>query len=152
MAMPLCPLGSNRLTPLPVCGIQLNPGARQRKSNSSCDAPCAGNKQQVCGGVDRLTLFHNPASSGPVPNQGIKDWPYLGCFTEGTQNRRALANQAPLDASTMTAATCVKHCESEGYHLAGTEYASQCCQYCSMSSSWIITFLFREGILLLTFW
>ncbi|KAH7025074.1 uncharacterized protein B0I36DRAFT_353239 [Microdochium trichocladiopsis] len=108
------------------CGLQLAPGARQQSSNSSCNTPCAGNSRQPCGGADRLTLFHNPTLAGFQPNHDIEDWPYLGCYTEGTKNRRALQYQADIPPGDMTGRACTSACQAKGFHLAGTEYSNQC--------------------------
>ncbi|KAJ1331407.1 glyoxal/methylglyoxal oxidase [Microdochium nivale] len=109
------------------CGTQLAPAAAKATAESQCNTPCAGDTTQPCGGPSRLSLFRDPTKFGPQPNTGIKDWPHLGCYTEG-QNARALPYGAGIPGNTMTGQNCTKACQTAGYKLAGTEYSGEC--YC----------------------
>ncbi|KAK6220804.1 hypothetical protein LQW54_001722 [Pestalotiopsis sp. IQ-011] len=96
-------------------------------ADSDCNTACFGDNTQPCGGGNRLTLFHNPGIQGPNPNTGIQNWPYIGCFTEGT-NGRALGYKANLAADQVNGANCTASCKGAGFVLAGTEYSGEC--YC----------------------
>ncbi|KAH7034935.1 uncharacterized protein B0I36DRAFT_381758 [Microdochium trichocladiopsis] len=110
------------------CGISLAKGAQQASDPSQCNTPCNGDNTQPCGGPNRLTLYRDPTNNGPQPNTGIKDWPYLGCYAEGTTGR-ALPWGAPVNSNNMTGANCAQACQTAGFVLAGTEYSGEC--YCA---------------------
>ncbi|KXJ88041.1 hypothetical protein Micbo1qcDRAFT_124031 [Microdochium bolleyi] len=108
------------------CGLQLASGAAQQSDDSSCNTPCNGNSTEPCGGPNRLTLFHNPSILGPQPDTGITNWPYLGCYSEGSNGGRTFPFSPNIDGNSMSGQVCTSACQAAGYILAGTEYSSQC--------------------------
>jgi hypothetical protein len=60
-----------------------------------------------------------PASS--LPN----GWTSAGCFLDSVSSR-ALSSASYADSSGMTAQSCIAFCSSNGYPVAGTEYAREC--------------------------
>lgn len=50
-------------------------------------------------------------------------WEYYGCWVDGA-NGRILTNQ--YDSDDLTLQSCVAHCVSGGYTIAGLEYSTQC--------------------------
>jgi len=53
-------------------------------------------------------------------------WEYVGCANDSVVTRTFQGASSASD--TMTISQCLEYCKSEGYSLAGLEYASQC--YC----------------------
>ncbi|KAI1323225.1 hypothetical protein F5Y16DRAFT_351006 [Xylariaceae sp. FL0255] len=113
------------------CGFTLASGSAAANS-TDCNTPCDGNSTEACGGPNRLSLFYNPYISGPQPNTGIPNWPYIGCYVEGTTGR-ALTYGANVASSSMSGKACTAACQAQGYILAGTEYSGEC--YCGNSFS-----------------
>lgn len=60
------------------CGNILADEAEEA-TESDCNTPCTGDKDQSCGGPDRLTLYKR-AIQGPKENPGPKNWPSIGCY------------------------------------------------------------------------
>jgi len=55
-------------------------------------------------------------------------WEYQGCAADNVASRTFVG--ASTSSDNMTVETCIEYCKSEGYSLAGLEYASQCyCEY-----------------------
>ncbi|OTA99570.1 putative glyoxal oxidase [Hypoxylon sp. CI-4A] len=61
----------------------------------------------------------------PQPNTGIKDWPYIGCYPEGTTDQ-GLTFDASLPSSQVNAVNCTVACRTAGYVLAGTKDGGSC--------------------------
>lgn len=51
-----------------------------KANDAQCNTPCDGNKSEACGGPNRLSLYYNPDKTGPLPNTGIPNWPFIGCY------------------------------------------------------------------------
>ncbi|KXJ84950.1 hypothetical protein Micbo1qcDRAFT_128816, partial [Microdochium bolleyi] len=92
----------------------------------SCNTPCNDNSTEPCGGPNRLTLFHNPFILGLQPDTGITNWPYLGCFSEGTNGGRTFPFSPNINGNAMSGQARTSACQAAGYILAGIEYSSQC--------------------------
>ncbi|PPQ90243.1 hypothetical protein CVT25_013002 [Psilocybe cyanescens] len=107
-------------------------------SDDTCDMPCTGNANEVCGGAGGLSVFVNadatsspppppppPPSSGSI-KQTVGVFKYKGCFQDGVNGApRSLRNQLSV-ASGVTAETCTTACKAAGYALAGLEFGQEC--------------------------
>ncbi|KAK3679133.1 hypothetical protein LTR78_000693 [Recurvomyces mirabilis] len=131
----------------------MNYGGPAIDGNVGCNMACAGNANEMCGGPGRLNVYQFnstglpvvtttssapgttptggnggstalPTPSSSVNASAIAPFKYQGCYTEGNGGR-AFANQQP-DNSTMTVESCISLCSSQGYTVAGMEYADQC--------------------------
>ena len=62
-------------------------------------------------------------------------WTYQGCYSDSASNR-VLSSASYTNNTAMTEESCVVHCASKGYPMAGVEYADECyCGYNLDSSS-----------------
>ncbi|KAL7901012.1 WSC domain-containing protein [Trichoderma sp. SZMC 28014] len=92
--------------------------------DSQCSFPCNGNKSETCGGNNILSVWQDPTF--PTKQVTIGDYKAAGCYSDNSQQGRALSWSANVDASTFTTESCLAACEAEGFPLAGTEYGSEC--------------------------
>lgn len=106
------------------CGDSIN---GQAASPSDCNAACTGNSSETCGGTSRISVWQDPTFPPANPST-IDDYVSLGCYTEASNNNRALIIEPALDPSTMTTEICLAACKNLGYPYAGTEYSQEC--YC----------------------
>ena len=92
---------------------------------SDCNFACNGDKQETCGGFNRLSVYHDPTfkhSSGKAA-----EYSSLGCWTEGKGDRALAWDQGQyLDKGKMTNELCLNECGSQGFPYAGTEYSGEC--------------------------
>ncbi|KAI1097816.1 putative glyoxal oxidase [Jackrogersella minutella] len=109
------------------CGSKLVSKAKEAADPTECSTSCSGNNTEVCGGLDRLTLFFNPYNAGSQPNTGIAEWTHIGCYSEGTIGRGLTLN-AQVPSAQMNAANCTAACREADYILAGTKHGDEC--YC----------------------
>jgi hypothetical protein len=94
---------------------------------SLCDTPCTGNTSETCGGANALSVWEDPTFP-PVNPSTTSDYVSLGCYTEASDNNRALIFQQNVDSSTLTTEICLSACKAMGMPYAGTEYSGEC--YC----------------------
>ncbi|PON20484.1 hypothetical protein TGAM01_v210654 [Trichoderma gamsii] len=92
--------------------------------DSQCSFPCNGNKSETCGGNNILSVWQDPTF--PTKQVTIGDYKAAGCYSDNSQQGRALSWSANVDSSTFTTESCLAACEAEGFPLAGTEYGSEC--------------------------
>ncbi|KAH8881499.1 WSC-domain-containing protein, partial [Thozetella sp. PMI_491] len=118
--------------------------ARDAKTVSlkQCNAPCAGNSSQVCGGWNRVSVYHDKTIIGPIDppkiisGGGSSGW--VGCYTEASATGGAsrTLGGASYASNNMSLKACEKFCISEGmktvqktpFKYWGTEYGREC--YC----------------------
>ena len=62
------------------CGATLAPTSAEAP-DAQCQAPCAGNANEACGGGSRLSLYHSNVVTGPSANPGVDGWNYVGCWS-----------------------------------------------------------------------
>lgn len=100
---------------------------------NECNMVCGGDPSQACGGANRLTIFVNPAYSGPYTNPGVNNFTHSGCYTDSVHARTLSRGQGVLGGSTaMTVASCTTACLENNYQFAGVEYArGKCSLYSS---------------------
>jgi hypothetical protein len=100
---------------------------------------CDGNKNEYCGGPNRLDMYKGTASTptttagGPSSTVSVggsgatglpAGWKYDGCWVDNV-NGRIMAHEQP-DNQQLTAESCVNTCVGLGYTVAGMEYGVQC--------------------------
>ncbi|MCJ1417082.1 hypothetical protein MMC32_003421 [Xylographa parallela] len=92
-------------------------------SESDCSFACTGDKSEVCGGFDYVSIYQDTTFT-PVNTQTIADYLPLGCYSEGTNGRAISFQQNSVLPLTMTTEICLQACKNEGYPFAATEFAS----------------------------
>lgn len=105
------------------CGNSLNAGSALGVS-TTCNMPCAGDKTELCGGPNRLTLYKNSAVTTTSVNPTIGVANFQGCYIEPVP-ARALTYRA-YSAANNTVQGCQSTCSAAGYAVAGLEYGSEC--------------------------
>ncbi|KAI4231905.1 MAG: hypothetical protein LQ349_005310, partial [Xanthoria aureola] len=100
------------------CGNKLQPGSVSAPSNE-CYHPCTGDKNEICGGDNRLNLYTFGSGTTVTPPVSTpKDYTFDGCFTEATSGR-ALTGSVYYD-NAMTVEKCAAVCKA--FTLFGLEY------------------------------
>jgi len=105
------------------CADTLSNGASLSSTSGQCVTPCAGSASTTCGGPNALQVYTNAnkqTSSGAYSN--------TGCVQEVSGR---LLRGASIAADNMTIETCTNFCQSQGFSIAGLEYAREC--YCDNS-------------------
>ncbi|KAF2878042.1 WSC domain-containing protein [Massariosphaeria phaeospora] len=110
-------------------------------AETSCDLPCTGNSSEICGGLDRLSIYIDPTFPGSSVANSI-DYKSIGCWTEGNGGRAMARNGRETWAADidMTVDSCLNECGARGYPFAGLEFAndvsaSDCNMPCKGNSS-----------------
>lgn len=62
------------------CGDKLATGG-VKVNGQDCTTACGGNATQVCGGPNRLTLYHTAEIQAPTVNPGVGAWTSMGCYS-----------------------------------------------------------------------
>jgi glucan 1,3-beta-glucosidase len=102
---------------------------------------CSGAPQETCGGPNHLDLYsyasmtaapttmQTSTSTSSGPTATASGWNFRGCYIDNVSGR-ALPNgeQVPGGASAMTNELCQSTCLADGFSIAGTEYAGECCK------------------------
>ncbi|KAF9560056.1 WSC-domain-containing protein [Agrocybe pediades] len=124
-------------------------------SSSTCNMPCAGNANEICGGAGGINIFQNTAvstptstpppptttsstasstvisttsapTSTPSPVQTVGTFQYQGCFNDGINGAsRSLIHQLSVPGG-VTAESCTAACKAAGFILAGLEFGQEC--------------------------
>ena len=92
---------------------------------SQCNTPCTGDTSETCGGANTLSIWEDPTFP-PVNPSTISDYRPLGCYTEASDNNRALIFQQNVSSSALTTEICLSSCKAMGMPYAGTEYSGEC--------------------------
>jgi len=92
-------------------------------SESECSYACTGNKTQICGAFDRVSLYMDPTFA-KVDNTVTSDYKAVGCYSEGTTGR-TIQYQQVVDQTTMTTESCLAVCKTKNYPFAATEYGGE---------------------------
>jgi hypothetical protein len=116
-----------------------------------CTMVCAGDSAHFCGGPNRLNVYDYKGFLGAGPSttstqttsttnaasttttttakSTATGWSLLGCYTDAVGARAlSVGGVTPGGPSAMTPELCKAACQSQGYTLAGVEYADEC--YC----------------------
>lgn len=101
-----------------------------------CNAPCAGNSSETCGGIDGsnkkyLSVWNSTSSAiPPTMVKQVVNYPLDNCYSD-FNTTRALTGSTLTNATAMTVETCVDYCITKDYPLAGLSYGKTC--YCGQS-------------------
>lgn len=125
------------------CGLSLNSTSTFGQDCTSMI--CAGNRSEMCGGPDRVSVWNSTTYTGPyslVPHAvgvqlketvGAKTGvaTYKGCAPDNGAKggTRALSTASYIDKSAMTIDSCIKFCAGKKLKLAGMEFTDEC--YCA---------------------
>jgi len=103
------------------CADTINPNATP---TAVCNAPCAGNPQETCGGTWAINVYQIGSGQGPSPTPAnIPGYQYMGCYSDADQRTLNGANTAD---QMLTEMSCVDFCEDNGYNYFGTEVGTEC--------------------------
>ncbi|KAG8801479.1 hypothetical protein FRC17_006644, partial [Serendipita sp. 399] len=92
---------------------------------SECNMPCLGDASEICGGANRLLMYHKPGPEVPEPTpQGSWAPAQGGCWTDNV-HERALEHYNGSHED-LTPAKCQVICENAGFNLAGVEFGREC--------------------------
>ncbi|KZF19119.1 WSC-domain-containing protein [Xylona heveae TC161] len=124
------------------CGNSFNAGSVG--GQTGCTMACTGNKNEICGGPNRLTVWSvsgsgsgsgsssSTTSSAPSSPTGVGSYQLKGCYSEGTTGR-ALVSNSYVDTTGMTVESCIAFCQKSNYPYAGVEWSQEC--YCGTTIS-----------------
>uniref|UniRef100_A0A1B6JWP9 Uncharacterized protein n=1 Tax=Homalodisca liturata TaxID=320908 RepID=A0A1B6JWP9_9HEMI len=103
------------------------PPDHKRAPDVQCDTPCAGDRNKVCGGTDRLSVYSTGIEQTDAPDYGAEV--YIGCFIDGNVGNRLMHGLQQDFPDTLTQEVCNRHCYDKGFAFAGTQYSYEC--FCS---------------------
>ncbi|KAJ6262673.1 hypothetical protein Dda_3485 [Drechslerella dactyloides] len=93
-----------------------------------CNAACAGNTDQICGGSKAISVYRDPTFPTDVDlNTAGTGYDSIGCFAEVPG--KLLTDDQDIDKNAMTPELCLSTCGKQGYAYAGLEYGQEC--YCA---------------------
>ena len=88
---------------------------------ATCNTPCTGDANTICGGGWRLNVYDRGTNIPPI--QDVPGWTYQNCYTDDWA--RTLAITQPT-STTLTPAACATLCQ--GHRYFGVEAGNEC--YC----------------------
>ncbi|CAC5414960.1 TN [Mytilus coruscus] len=128
------------------CGNVLRKDRKRKESD--CKTPCSGNKQQICGGTWRISIYtgktpkctkkcHKKAKcikgkcvcKSRYQGDGVrsckkgKQSGYIGCYED---DRTRILSKKVLKDKGMTVQKCQQFCGKKGFKFAGVEYGYEC--------------------------
>ncbi|KDR71220.1 hypothetical protein GALMADRAFT_75173 [Galerina marginata CBS 339.88] len=87
-------------------------------SSSTCNMPCTGNSNEICGGAGGINIFQKFQTAGTFQ--------YKGCYQDGVNGApRSLRTQLSVSGG-VTAESCTTACKAAGFTLAGLEFGQEC--------------------------
>lgn len=95
-----------------------------------CNMPCTGNKTELCGGSNRLSVYNLTTYVPPTTVKQVGTFLSQGCYNEAA-NGRLLSGASYTNSTDMSVESCVNFCAAKGSDFAGLEYAQEC--YCGSS-------------------
>ena len=91
----------------------------------SCNVPCAGNKTEVCGGAQSLSVWNSTSATiPPTAVKAVGAYALQGCYS-GSNIIKAASHTS---ATGLTVESCVGYCITKGYKVAGVQDGKTC--YC----------------------
>lgn len=105
------------------CGSFLD---SEELDDAQCNQPCTGDKSQICGSDDNLSVWEDPTFSAVPADVEVSDYEDLGCHTDDSHIGRTLSYPMSIPADSFTPSACIAACKSQGFAYAGVEYASEC--------------------------
>jgi hypothetical protein len=118
------------------CGNTVRASGK-KAAEEDCNMPCAGNSYELCGGPDRMNVFHNDNQvvvdqAGPAHNAGPAGWGFMGCYTDRVAARTLTSpGQSEGGGGKLTVRLCTEACDRQGFNISGVEYSGEC--YCGES-------------------
>lgn len=123
------------LDTLPGCN-QIQAGPQDATQQKGCGAVTALNGQPVVRAPPpsststKAAVQASPTKASPseTPSSGVTlpaGWTSTGCFSD-TVSPRSLGTRQEWWGEPITSSNCVKHCDSIGKPIAGTEFGGQC--------------------------
>ena len=103
------------------CGMTIQ---ASKTDETTCNFPCSGDKNQVCGGDNAMSVYVDPTFP-PLGEAKVDGSVPAGCMTDDASGDRALAYRQEMDSATMTNKKCQQQCLDKGYSFSGTEYAGK---------------------------
>ncbi|ROT40395.1 WSC-domain-containing protein [Sodiomyces alkalinus F11] len=93
---------------------------------SQCSHPCNGDRDQVCGGDNSLSVYSDPTFPDPALVDE-DDYVDIGCWSDDSTVGRTLSwPQDQLSSSQMTPQLCIAACKAGGFPHAGVEFGGEC--------------------------
>lgn len=92
---------------------------------NSCNVPCAGNKTEICGGANSLSVWNSTSASIPPTTVKAVGYYALGGCYNGTDILKAASYTS---ATGLTVESCVGYCITKGFKFAGLKDGKTC--YC----------------------
>ncbi|AFR96749.2 transmembrane receptor [Cryptococcus neoformans C23] len=93
---------------------------------SQCQAACAGNSSDTCGGTQAMDLYTMAAATDtPITIRASHPAGYLGCYKDAGSNM-AFNNYYTYHITSMTVETCKAACVELGYLYAGLTDGFEC--------------------------
>lgn len=92
---------------------------------SQCSFPCTGNKSEVCGGGNIISIYQD-TTFNPIDDTTVADYAPLGCYFDDSDIGKALSYpQDSVNGDGLTTEKCLAQCKKGGYPFAGTEYSGK---------------------------
>ncbi|KAF4623684.1 hypothetical protein D9613_002308 [Agrocybe pediades] len=100
--------------------------------SSTCNMPCTGDADEICGGTGAINVFRNADIALPPPpappgttKQTAGTFQFQGCYQDGVNGApRSLPNQVNIQS--VTAESCTTACKNAGFTVAGLEFGQEC--------------------------
>ncbi|KAK1834953.1 WSC domain-containing protein [Podospora conica] len=107
------------------CGLRLSKAAH-RRGEEECAMRCGGDKKTVCGGADRMNVYHTDVqeSQGGWNYKRVGPFGYKGCWTDSVVVKTLGVDGGRGEG--MTLEGCAGVCGKGGYRYMGVEFGSQC--------------------------
>ncbi|KAF2752327.1 copper radical oxidase [Sporormia fimetaria CBS 119925] len=106
------------------CGNQITYGAGPAPDGEAhCNMPCDGNKQEICGGPNRLTFFHYVNGTAPIPPSGTTLTYETQVITTRTSISGMQSYTRPTTSSTQSSTT-PSTTQSSPSQTSTTQYTS----------------------------
>ena len=102
-------------------------------TEKGCDVPCSGDKTEVCGGKEGLSVWNLTASEG-VPTTTVKQVGYYlseGCYPASyTSNKKSTqlltSDHAFTNKTSLTVESCINYCSDADFPVAGVSDGYTC--------------------------
>lgn len=97
-------------------------------ASSGCNMACSGDKKQICGGSNRLSLVQDTTWVQTFfARTSFNTWNLMSCYVDSGSTRTLGAGIGmPGGSSNTTIANCLTACQASGYTYCGAEYAQEC--------------------------
>lgn len=93
--------------------------------SDTCSYKCDGNKDQICGGSNKYSVYVDPTYPSFDPTTAHTGYTAEGCYKE-IPGKALVVPQEDMEPTTMTVDRCLRRCGSLGYAWSGVEYGREC--------------------------